>query len=516
MDVSKAEQGTELETFLPKDGVKNHVSGIGEGVQGKYIAEANGDGALRKAPAEAPFDPFKERKIDHPTTDCDTLTHLLKASLGSGILAMPIAFKHAGLTMGVFATVFVAIICTHCSYILVKCAHALYARTRVTAMSFADVGTVSFRHGPAWSRPYAQLSRMTILVSLFLTYFGTCSVYTVIIASNFQQVIEHHTQVFMNERYYIAALLIPLILLSWVPNLKYLAPVSMLANGLMGCGLGITVYYLTQDLPATSERPHFNGFYGMPQFFSIVIFAMEAIGVVMPLENNMKNPRHFLGLAGVLNQGMAGVTLIYILLGFLGYLKYGDDTEGSITLNLPTDEILAQSVKILIALAVFCTYGLQFFVCLEICWDGVKDRYKGSRIAEYVLRTVLVTLTVALAVAVPTIGPFIGLIGALCFSILGLICPAVIEMVTFWEDGLGPGKWRLWKNVAVMVFGVMALIFGTITSLEDIARVYSEDHKAHPEEEYLMINQTIANVTSSVVEAIATTLAPVDATTIAG
>jgi proton-coupled amino acid transporter len=60
---------------------------------------------------------------------------------------------------------------------------------------------------------------------------------------------------------------------------------------------------------------------------------------VMPLENNMKSPRHFLGLGGVLNQGMAGVTLIYILLGFLGYLKYGDKVEGSITLNLPLDEM---------------------------------------------------------------------------------------------------------------------------------------------------------------------------------
>lgn len=59
----------------------------------------------------------------------------------------------------------------------------------------------------------------------------------------------------------------------------------------------------------------------------------------MPLENNMKTPKNFLGFFGVLNTGMGGVTVVYILLGFLGYLKYGDDTQSSITLNLPTNEM---------------------------------------------------------------------------------------------------------------------------------------------------------------------------------
>lgn len=50
----------------------------------------------------------------------DTLTHLLKASLGTGILAMPKAFKCAGLYSGIFFTILVAVICTHCSYVLVS------------------------------------------------------------------------------------------------------------------------------------------------------------------------------------------------------------------------------------------------------------------------------------------------------------------------------------------------------------------------------------------------------------
>lgn len=47
----------------------------------------------------------------------------------------------------------------------------------------------------------------------------------------------------------------------------------------------------------------------------------------------------------------------------------------------------AQAVKILIALAVYCTFGLQFFVCLEIVWNGIKDRFeKRPLLVNYITR----------------------------------------------------------------------------------------------------------------------------------
>jgi len=81
-------------------------------------------------------------------------------------------------------------------------------------------------------------------------------------------------------------------------------------------------------------------------------------------------------------------------------------------------------------------------------------------------------------VTVPTISPFISLIGALCFSVLGLVVPAFIEVITFWERGLGPYRWRLWKNIVVGIFGVMALVFGSYTSIKEIAKLYSDTPKS--------------------------------------
>lgn len=78
-----------------------------------------------------------------------------------------------------------------------------------------------------------------------------------------------------------------------------------------------------------------------------------------------------------------------------------------------------------------------------------------------------------LAVAVPTIGPFVGLIGALCFSLLGLVFPVVIEVITYWDIGFGPGNWLLFKNAFLFVFGVLAIVFGSYLSVLDIIKEYS-------------------------------------------
>jgi len=60
---------------------------------------------------------------------------------------------------------------------------------------------------------------------------------------------------------------------------------------------------------------------------------------VLPIENSMRHPQRFLKSrpCGVLNSAMVLVVCLYSVAGFLGYLRFGDDTDGSITLNLPND-----------------------------------------------------------------------------------------------------------------------------------------------------------------------------------
>lgn len=66
---------------------------------------------------------------------------------------------------------------------------------------------------------------------------------------------------------------------------------------------------------------------------------MEGIGVVMPVENTMKKPQHFLGCPGVLNTAMITIVVLYGVIGFFGYARYGENVAAIVTLNLPQEDV---------------------------------------------------------------------------------------------------------------------------------------------------------------------------------
>lgn len=268
----------------------------------------------------------------------ETFVHLLKGSLGSGILAMPMAFLNAGLWFGLIATFLVGTLCTYCVHILVKCAHILCRRRKIPMMGFADVAEQAFLDGPPSLNKWSRFIRFIVNVFLVIDLIGCCCIYLVFVATNVKQVVDFYGDNGITIRYWIMIVTVPLIFMCLVRNLKFLTPFSMIANLLMFVGIIITFTYIFTDLPAPSQRDGVAELVQFPLFFGTVIFALEGIGVVMSLENDMKNPSHFIGCPSVLNMGMGVVITLYTLVGFFGYLKYGPETEGSITLNLPVED----------------------------------------------------------------------------------------------------------------------------------------------------------------------------------
>lgn len=194
-------------------------------------------------------------------------------------------------------------------------------------------------------------------------------------------------------------LLLPLvILLNFIKSLRTLSIASAMANLLQTTGLFIVFYNLLQQLPHTWDRPASVDISKFPLYMGTAIYAFEGIGLVLPLQKEMREPQAFGGSVGVLNTGMTIVASLYTAIGFFGYLKFGDEVQGSITLNLPA-EPLYETCRLMFAVAIFLSYAIQFYVPFNIIWPYVQFRFRlkadvrRTNIIELLLRASLVTAT---------------------------------------------------------------------------------------------------------------------------
>ncbi|XP_003703905.1 proton-coupled amino acid transporter-like protein pathetic [Megachile rotundata] len=422
------------------------------------------------------YNPFEHRDKKNTNSDLGSMAHLLKSSLGTGILAMPNAIKNGGVLFGGIGTIIIGMICAHCVHILVRSSHVLCKRTKTPKMTYAETAEAAFLYGPKPVRPFANASRIFVNAALCATYVGGACVYVLFVATSIRQLAVFYSGREISVQLCILTLIPAVILLGQVRNLKYLVPFSMIANTCMMVGFALTLYYVFTDMNISSNVKLFAKAEQLPTFFATVIFAIEGIGVVMPVENSMQKPQHFLGCPGVLNITMTIVVALYAVLGVFGYLKYGEAIDASITLNIPEEEIMGQLAKLLIALAVLFTYGLQYFVSLDIIWGSLKEKcsHKYQTLCETLLRITMVLLTVVVAILVPDLDPFISLVGAVFFSNLGISIPAIVETISCWEGHLGTFKWRLWKNCLLVAFALFALVFGSWTSISKIVETYNK------------------------------------------
>lgn len=422
--------------------------------------------------AESKFDPYAAREVDSPLTNSDALISLLKCVVGTGCLALPLAFFYAGLAGGIILTILVTGLLIYGMQLLIMCMVESSRRNMVGYMTFPQTMKYALSVGPKSCQCTSKFAGHLVNGILMFSHYGVCVVYIVFVSVNVKQVVDYYlSELDIRLSCAIVGILsIPLFLLR---QLKYLVPTNMIANVLMYTGFACILYYYFRGLPPIDTMVIFN--HQLPLFLGILLFATSSVGVMLAIEQKMSKPAAYLGWNGVLTRAAVFVAATYILFGFLGYWRYGSELEASVTLNMPTDEILAQVIKLFIAISVFFTYPLSGYVVIDIvCNQFIAQNHnpKNPHMIEYIVRILFVLLCTINAIAFPNLGPMLALVGAFSISLLNIIFPCCIELCLLYGSSYGKLRWRLIKDIMMIFIGLLILVYGTYTSIKDMVAEY--------------------------------------------
>ncbi|KAK6752411.1 hypothetical protein RB195_003687 [Necator americanus] len=240
---------------------------------------------------------------------------------------------------------------------------------------------------------HKRKARYFVNFCLIAFQVGVASVAYVFVVDHLQEIFLYFKlNVGLSTKELLLVYTIPAILINFVRTIRTVTVICLIGNVFIFASIGLILGELFTSEHNWKSLPWITSFDGVVASAGSLLYSFEGQAMVLPLENKLKHPEDMLGLTGVLTTGMSLVTIIYTYCGFFGYITYGENVQGSITLNLP-DSGLNVAVKILLVLVVFFGNVLQMYVIIEMLWPPLRNKLELKKksnttilILEYLFR----------------------------------------------------------------------------------------------------------------------------------
>ncbi|CAO3630293.1 unnamed protein product [Cunninghamella blakesleeana] len=367
---------------------------------------------------------ISEEQIEHAPEGTATmgkaLFMLLKAFIGTGVVFLPKGFANGGLIFSIFLMLLIAFICLIAFQLLIE------AQQKVGG----DYGHVAYELYGSWLK-------YLILFFLCLSQMGFVSSYLLFISENLGLVIDQLSQCHnpLQSSLLIWIVLIIIIPITWVRKIAKLSWNAIIADVFILFGL-VSVLYFT-----SSQIHQQNGFgpeiayidtTNFPLFIGTSVFSFEGIGMVIPIIQGMKEPEKF---PRVLTMGMIICTVVFILIGSIGYSAYGEATKASVVSNLPINNGLSISVQLLYAIAMILTCPFMLYPAIVIIEQAIfGHRHSGRsnlkiKWFKNLTRSLIpiVCAGVSYGVGADGLDKFVSLVGSLACVPLCFIFPGILH-----------------------------------------------------------------------------------------
>jgi proton-coupled amino acid transporter len=347
---------------------------------------------------------------------------LLKSFVGTGVLFLPRAFLNGGMLFSNLVLLAVAGLSYTCFVLLVS--------TRlVVEHSFGDMGL----------HLYGRWMRNTINFSLVISQIGFSSAYIVFVSENLQAFVLAVTdcRTYIGIGYMILMQMVIFLPLSLYRNINNIQKLALIADLFILLGLVYLYYYdffTIVSQGGISDIINFNP-NSWTLFIGTAIFTFEGIGLIIPIQTGMKDPKKF---PKVLGGVMIIITVIFVSAGALSYAAYGSKTKTVVLLNMPQDNKFVNAVQFIYSLAILLSTPLQIYPAIEITSQQLFSR--TGKYNPYVkwkknfFRFFMVTVCACIAWAgAGDLDKFVSLVGSFACIPLVFIYPVSFSSSSFPE-----------------------------------------------------------------------------------
>ncbi|KAI8060102.1 transmembrane amino acid transporter protein-domain-containing protein [Gongronella butleri] len=376
---------------------------------------------------------------------------LLKSFVTTGIMFLPKAFENGGLVFSAIAIIGWALVSLWSFLLLVE--------TRlVIPASFSDMGSVL----------YGPKMRKAVLVAITLSQIGFVCAYMVFVAENLQALVLTFSkcQLLIPMHLLILAQSFAFIPLAMIRKIQRLSVFALIADVFIVIGLAYIFYYDIKVLAADGIADSvmlWNTTY-FPLFLGTAAFTYEGIGLVIPITESMKDPKQF---PMVLRRALFIITLLFVSMGAISYMTFGDHVQTIILLNLPSKDPVVSSIQTLYSLAICLSIPLQLFPAIRIMENGLFTTRSGKNNAvvkwqKNVFRVLVVFLCAWIGIvgSKDKLDKFVPLIGALFCIPLCFVFPPMFHLRAF---SLPPA--RQTANYLLIVFGIACMVWVATSTL---------------------------------------------------
>ena len=274
---------------------------------------------------------------------------LLKSFVGTGVLFLPRAYLNGGMVFSNAVLLFVAALSYYCFVLLVT------TRLKVEG-SFGDIGGIL----------YGKWMRALILTSIVISQIGFVAAYMVFTSENLQAFIlaVSNCKSLIPIKWLIVMQMVVFLPFSLLRDIGKLGFTALIADAFIVVGLGYLFYYdiFTLSTEGLADIIMFNK-KDWTLFIGTAIFTFEGIGLIIPIQESMKQPEKF---PKVMFAVMVIITTLFTVMGAVSYAAYGSKTETVVLLNLPQDDKLVNGVQFLYSLAILLSTPLQIFPAIRI------------------------------------------------------------------------------------------------------------------------------------------------------